>query len=161
MFLFGGRRLPSQLLVGLEGSGVAAWIVEALRVGYRIPFDRRPPLSERPLSLPAYSRQPIKGVALTQELQTLLRKGTVEPAPQSPGFYNRLFLVQKASGSWHPIIDLSTLNDYVTSSLSTWRLHSQSFVPFAQATGWSLWICRTPTCRFLFITIRVVIFASW
>ena len=93
-----------------------AWVVEALRFGYRIPFDRRPPLSERPLSLPAYSPQSIKGVALTQELQTLLRKGAVEPAPQSPGFYSRLFLVQKASGSWRPIIDLSTLNDYITSS---------------------------------------------
>ena len=93
-----------------------AWVVEALRVGYRIPFDRRPPLFERPLSLPAYSPQSIKGVALTQELQNLLRKGAVEPAPQSPGFYSRLFLVQKASGSWHPIIDLSTLNDYITSS---------------------------------------------
>ena len=92
------------------------WVVEVLRVGYRIPFDRRPPLSERPLSLPAYSPQSIKGVALTQELQTLLRKRAVEPAPQSPGFYSRLFLVQKASGSWRPIIDLSTLNDYVTSS---------------------------------------------
>ena len=90
--------------------------MEALRVGYRIPFDRRPPLSECPLSLPAYSPQSIKGVALTQELQTLLRKGAVEPAPQSPGFYSRLFLVQKASGSWRPIIDLSTLNDYITSS---------------------------------------------
>ena len=32
-----------------------AWVVEALRVGYRIPFDRLPPLSERPLSLLAYS----------------------------------------------------------------------------------------------------------
>ena len=93
-----------------------AWVVEVLRVGYRIPFDRQPPLSERPLSLPAYSPQSIKGVALTQELQTLLRKGAVEPAPQSPGFYSRLFLVQKALGSWRPIIDLSTLNDYVTSS---------------------------------------------
>ena len=92
-----------------------AWVVEALRVGYRIPFDRRPPLSERPLSLPAYSPQSIKGVTLTQELQNLLRKGAVEPAPQSPGFYSRLFLVQKASGSWRPIIDLSTLNDYITS----------------------------------------------
>ena len=70
-----------------------AWVVEALRVGYRIPFDRRPPLSERPLSLTAYSPQSIKGVALTQELQNLLRKGAVEPAPQSPGFYSRLFLV--------------------------------------------------------------------
>ena len=90
--------------------------MEALRVGYRIPFDRRPPLSERPLSLSAYSPQSINGVALTQELQTLLRQGAVAPAPQSPGFYSRLFLVQEASGSWRPIIDLSTLYDYVTSS---------------------------------------------
>ena len=94
--------------------GVDAWVVEALRVGYRISFDRQPPLSERPLSLPAYSPQSIRGVALTQELQNLLRKGAVEPAPQSPGFYSRLFLVQKASGSWRPIIDLSTLNEYIT-----------------------------------------------
>ena len=93
-----------------------AWVVEALLVGYRIPFDRRPPLSDRPLSLPAYYPQSIKGVALTQELQTLLRKGAVEPAPQSPGFYSRLFLVQKASGSWRPIIDLSTLNEFIISS---------------------------------------------
>ena len=50
------------------------------------------------------------------ELQDLLRKGAVEPAPQSPGFYSRLFLVQKASGSWRPIIDLSTLNNYITSA---------------------------------------------
>ena len=98
------------------------WVVEALRVGYRIPFDRRPPLSERPLSLPAYSPQSIKGVALTQELQNFLRKGAVEPAPQSPGFYSHLFLVQKASGSWRPIIDLSTLNDYITSS----RFHMET-----------------------------------
>ena len=87
-----------------------AWVVEVLRVGYPIPFDRRPPLSERPLSLPAHSPQSIKGVALTQELQTLLRKGAVEPTPQSPGVYSRLFLVHSSS------IDLSTLNDYVTSS---------------------------------------------
>ena len=39
-----------------------AWVVEVLRVGYQIPFDRQPPLSVRPLSLPAYSPQSIKGV---------------------------------------------------------------------------------------------------
>ena len=96
--------------------------MEALRVGYRIPFDRSPPLSERPLSLPAYSPHSIRGVALNQELQDLLRKGAVEPAPQSPGFYSRLFLVKKASGSWRPIIDLSILNDYITSS----RFHMET-----------------------------------
>ena len=99
-----------------------AWVVEALRVGYRIPFDRLPPLSERPLSLPAYSPHSIRGVALNQELQNLLRKGAVEPAPQSPGFYSRLFLVKKASGSWRPIIDISTLNGFITSS----RFHMET-----------------------------------
>ena len=98
-----------------QARGVDSWVVEALRVGYRIPFDRPPPLSECPVSLPAYSPHSIRGVALNQELQNLLRKGAVEPAPQSPGFYSRLFLVKKASGSWRPIIDLSTLNHYVTS----------------------------------------------
>ena len=93
-----------------------AWVVEVLRVGYRIPFDRQLPLSERPLSLPMYSPHSIKGVALTLELQHHLQKGAVEPAPQSPGFYSCLFLVQKASGSWRPIIDLSTLNGYVSSA---------------------------------------------
>ena len=96
--------------------------MEALRVGYRIPFDRPPPLSECPVSLPAYSPHSIRGVALNQELQNLLRKGAVEPAPQSPGFYSRLFLVKKASGSWRPIIDLSTLNHFVTSS----RFHMET-----------------------------------
>ena len=96
--------------------------MEALRVGYRIPFDRPPPLSECPISLPAYSPHSIRGVALNQELQNLLRKGAIEPAPQSPGFYSRLFLVKKASGSWRPIIDLSTLNHYVTSS----RFHMET-----------------------------------
>ena len=105
-----------------QARGVDFWVVEALRVGYRIPFDRPPPLSECPVSLPAYSPHSIRGVALNQELQNLLRKGAVEPAPQSPGFYSRLFLVKKASGSWRPIIDLSTLNHYVTSS----RFHMET-----------------------------------
>ena len=96
--------------------------MEALRVGYRIPFDRPPPLSECPISLLAYSPHSIRGVALNQELQNLLRKGAVEPAPQSPGFYSRLFLVKKASGSWRPIIDLSTLNLFITSS----RFHMET-----------------------------------
>ena len=154
--LFGGRRLPSQLLVGLEGSrgghlvsgGSAGWLSDPLRPSTSF---------IRASSLPAGVLPTVhQGSRLTQELQTLFRQGTVAPAPQSPGFYSRLFLVQKALGSWRPIIDLSTLYDLSPRLSSTWRLHSQSFIPSAHATGWSLW-----TCRFLFITIRVVIFASW
>ena len=137
----------------MDSGGSAGWLSDPL-----------PPSTSsiRAASLPA-------GVLTSGHQGSLLNRGTSDPsseggskpAPQSPGFYNRLFLVHKASGSWHPIIDLSTLNNYITSSLSTWRLHSQSFVPFAQATGRFLWICRTPTYRFLFITIHVVNFASW
>ena len=63
-----------------------AWVVEALRVGYRIPFDRRPPLSERPLSLPAYSPQSIKGVALTPGASKPSSEGGSRTSPTVSGF---------------------------------------------------------------------------
>ena len=144
-----------------QARGVDSWVVEALRVGYRIPFDRPPPLSECPISLPAYSPHSIRGVALNQELQNLLRKGAVEPAPQSPGFYSRLFLVKKASGSWRPIIDLSTLNHYVTSS----RFHMEtprSVLNSIRPGDWMISLdLQDAYLRFQFITIRVAFFASW
>ena len=44
----------------------------------------------------------------------LIAKGAVELAPfPSPGFYSRLFVVWKTSGSWRPVIDLSHLNRFV------------------------------------------------
>ena len=30
-----------------------------------------------------------------------------------PGFYSRLFLVEKVTGGWRPVIDLSHLNGFV------------------------------------------------
>ena len=77
MSLIGDRRLPSQLLVGLEGSGCG-------RLGSGGPSGRlSDPLRPSTSSIrAAYSPQSIKGVALTQELQNLLQKGAVEPAPQ-------------------------------------------------------------------------------
>ena len=44
----------------------------------------------------------------------MLAKGALEIARDpGPGFYSRLFLVEKASGGWRPVIDLSHLNDFV------------------------------------------------
>ena len=126
----------------MDSGETAGWLSDPLR-------PSTSSIRAASLCLLAYSRQPIEIVALIQELQILLREGAVETASQSPGFYNSLFLIQKVSGSWHPIIKPFTLNDYITLSLSTWRLHSQSFVPFPQATGWSLWLYRKPTCRTL------------
>ena len=44
-------------------------------------------------------------------MESLLQKGAIELAPlPSLGYYSRLFVVMKASGSWRPVIDLSLLN---------------------------------------------------
>ena len=90
------------------------WVVEVLRVGYRIPVLSRPPLSAVPIPMPSYNPLSTKGVALGEVTQALIAKGAVELAPLPfPGFYNRLFVVWKTSGSWRPAIDLSTLNRFV------------------------------------------------
>ena len=98
----------------MGSGGTAGWLSDPLRPSTS---------SIRASALPAGVLPSVhQGSRLNQELQNLLRKGAVEPAPQSPGFYSRLFLVQKASGSWRPIIDLSTLNEYITSS----RFHMET-----------------------------------
>ena len=85
--------------------------MEVLREGYRIPFRRAPTLSREPIPFPAYCPNSIRGKALEQEVASLLQKGAIELAPlPSRGFYSRLFVTLKASGSWRPIIDLSQLN---------------------------------------------------
>ena len=85
--------------------------MEVLRYGYRIPFLCDPPLSKVPISLPSYHPSSTKGVALGEVTRALIAKSAVELAPlPSLGFYSRLFVVWKTSGSWRPVIDLSILN---------------------------------------------------
>ena len=85
-----------------------------LRQGYCLPFLRTPPLSNVPIPLPSYSPSSIKGAALEEVTLGLIAKGAVELVPlPSPGFYSRLFVVWKTSGSWRPVIDLSHLNRFV------------------------------------------------
>ena len=96
--------------------------MEVLREGYRILFSRGPPLSDQPLPMPSYSPSSIRGKALEKEFLDLLHKRAIEQAPQTPGFYSRLFVVQKDSGSWRPIIDLSTLNTFIVSQ----RFHMET-----------------------------------
>ena len=88
--------------------------MEVLRFGYRIPFLSSPPLSPVPVPMPSYNPFSTRGVALEEVTLGLIAKGAVELAPlPSPGFYNRLFVVWKTSGSWRPVIDLSHLNRFV------------------------------------------------
>ena len=94
--------------------GAEPWVVEVLRVGYCLPFLSAPPLSNVPIPMPSYSPTSIMGAALEEVPLGLISKGAMELAPlPSPGFYNRLFVVWKTSGSWRPVIDLSHLNCFV------------------------------------------------
>ena len=44
----------------------------------------------------------------------MLAKGSLEIVlDPGPGFYSRLFLVEKATGGWRPVIDISSLNGFV------------------------------------------------
>ena len=56
----------------------------------------------------------------------MLAKGALEIARDpGPGFYSRLFLVEKATGGWRPVIDLSHLNDFV--QLTPFKMENSRF----------------------------------
>ena len=77
-------------------------------MGVQDPFVTLPPLR-----LQGQKTTHPKGSLKNQSVQELRNKGAIEPAPLTPGFYSRLFLVTKATGEWRPIIDLSSLNVFV------------------------------------------------
>ena len=95
--------------------GAETWVVTVLRDGYRVPFkDSPPPLARTPVSFPTYRAGSPRAQALRQEVEAMLAKGALEIARDpGPGFYSHLFLVEKATGGWRPVIDLSHLNDFV------------------------------------------------
>ena len=98
-----------------QAIGAETWVVTVLRDGYRVPFtDSPPPLARTPVSFPTYRAGSPWAQALRQEVEAMLAKGALEIARDPvPGFYSRLFLVEKATGGWRPVIDLSHLNDFV------------------------------------------------
>ena len=98
-----------------QAIGAETWVVTVLRDGYRVPFTDSPPLFSRtPVSFPTYWAGSPRAQALWQEVEAMLAKGALEIAlDPGPGFYSRLFLVEKASGGWRPVINLSHLNKFV------------------------------------------------
>ena len=82
---------------------VESWVLSVLWDRYRIPFLDTPPLARTPISFPTYRsgspRSPVLGQGIVLDL--------------GPGFYSRLFLVEKATGGWCPVIDLPHLNTFV------------------------------------------------
>ena len=71
---------------------------------------------------------PLAVHALDLEVSSLLSKGAIERVldPSSPGFYGRIFVVPKRQGGWRPVLDLSSLNRFLTNS--SFRLESPTSV---------------------------------
>ena len=106
-----------------------------LQDGYSVPFkDSPPPLSRTPVSFPTYRSSSPRAQALRQEVEAMLAKGALEIARDpGPGFYSRLFLVEKASGGWRPVIDLSHLNDFV--QLTSFKMETVASVLLSVREG--------------------------
>ena len=96
-----------------QTAGAEPWVVSVLRDGYRIPFIQGsfPPLARSPVLFRTYRPESPKSLALAQEILKMMDKGALEIVRDpDPGFYSRLFLVEKVTGGWRPVIDLSRLN---------------------------------------------------
>ena len=82
-----------------QAIGAESWVVTVFQDGYRVPFADSPPLSRTPVSFPTYWAGSPRAQALRQEVEAMLAKGDLEIAlDPGPGFYSRLFPVEKASG---------------------------------------------------------------
>ena len=89
-------------------------VVSILKEGYVFPFKVRPPLVRVPLIVSGYAN-PIRDSHLQAAVQALIEKKAVERVrvQTSLAFFNRLFIVPKPNHKWRPILDLSTLNQFL------------------------------------------------
>ena len=92
-------------------------VVSILKEGYVLPFKVRPPLVRDPLIVSGYAN-PIRDSHLQAAVQALIEKKAVERVrvQTSLAFFNRLFIVPKPNHKWRPILDLSTLNQFLIST---------------------------------------------
>ena len=88
------------------------WTLSVVEKGYSIQFDSIPPLTTTPVNFHNLHR------ALPEVVENLKEKMAVEMVlkDDSPGFYSRLFLVPKRNGTWRPVIDLSVLNTFISTT---------------------------------------------
>ena len=100
-----------------EKQGAHPFHLDLLRLGYCLPFREHPRLSRTPCIISSYSEVD-KNNALSTSIQSLLAKNAIEKVNRedSLGFYSRLFLVPKPGNRWRPVIDLSSLNQFLTVS---------------------------------------------
>ena len=99
-----------------------ALVLSLVSRGLTFQFERRPPLSRVPIELVSQHQY------IPDSIRGLLEKQAVERVqdPHSPGFYSRLFLVQKKSSSWRPVIDLKVFNTFLLKP--TFKMETPAFI---------------------------------
>ena len=97
-----------------ENMGASPAVVDILKNGLKWKFVKEPRMSNKPWRVQDHIN-PEKQVAMEGVIEKLLLKGAIEEVTKtdSPGHYSILFLRQKPSGEWRPIIDLKHLNSCI------------------------------------------------
>ena len=95
-----------------EDLGAEEWVVAVLKEGYSVPFGVHPPLSQSPTPLQATQMVRKRKCSRSGGSCNVAQGGTGSSTPD-PGFYSRIFGVQKPNLEWRPVIDLSALNRYI------------------------------------------------
>ena len=90
-----------------------SWMVEVLCSGYCIPFHHLPSVTWEPREFSSYSSGSVWAQALQDEVNKILMKGALVDC-LGLGFYNHLFIVQKATGGWQPVVNLLALKGFFT-----------------------------------------------
>ena len=91
------------------------YVLFIVRDGYRLDLLSHPPLVTVPIPMNLF-RDTEHSRSLRREIMTLLDKRAIkelDPHSLSPGFYSRIFLVPKTDGSYRPVLDLKSLNQFV------------------------------------------------
>ena len=85
--------------------------MEVLCIGYVIPFHHLPLVSQELVEFLSYGFGSAKVQALPAEEDKTLKKSTLEVADlRSLAYHSRFFQVQKVTGGWKLVVDLSAVN---------------------------------------------------
>ena len=91
---------------------------DLIKIGYRIPFVKKPPLSEPSKALSTIPL-PEQVELVRRNVQDLVRKGAMRKVPwneaiKCKGFYSKLFCIPKpGTDLWRVIINLKPLNRFI------------------------------------------------
>ena len=89
------------------------YVLSIITQGYRLCFTSPPLLRKTPWEIRS-PQGPNEVHGMQEPISLMLQKNAImEVPPNSAGFYSNVFLVHKASGGWHPVIDLKRLNAHI------------------------------------------------